>query len=113
VRARLVLPLCVCVCACACACVSSLELSPKGACASTAETKGEMRGGIGVGRAGMGGEEARPMTSIRAAGYTSSGRVGTSAGQPGGSALQGPAPPLEVKTSNKPEDVARCLNLRT
>jgi hypothetical protein len=53
------------------------------------------------------------MTSIRAAGYTSSGRVGTSAGQPGGSALQGPAPPLEVKTSNTPEDVARCLNLRT
>lgn len=50
------------------------------------------------------------MTSIRAAGYSSSGRVGTAAGFPSGSAAgQGPAPPLEVKTSNTPEDVARCL----
>jgi hypothetical protein len=47
------------------------------------------------------------MTSIRAAGYTSSGRVGTSAGLPGGMSQMGPAPPLEVKTSNTPEDVAR------
>lgn len=49
------------------------------------------------------------MTSIRAAGYSSSGRVGTSAGlnQFSSNAGQGPAPPLESKTSNTPEDVAR------
>ena len=64
-----------------------------------------------LGTAARGGEEARPMTSIRAAGYSSSGRVGTSAGLNSfaGSQAQGPAPPLEVKTSNTPEDVAREL----
>ena len=65
----------------------------------------------GWGGAGMGSEDgARPMTSIRAAGYSSSGRVGTSAGLnnfSSSNAGQGPAPPLEVKTSNTPEDVAR------
>ena len=64
-----------------------------------------------LGTAARGGEDqARPMTSIRAAGYTSSGRVGTSAGLNAAgysTAGQGPAPPLETKTSNTPEDVAR------
>jgi len=75
----------------------------------TANRMGTSR--LGTAARGMGGEDqARPMTSIRAAGYTSSGRVGTSAGVNAAgyhTAGQGPAPPLETKTSNTPEDVAR------
>jgi len=66
---------------------------------------------VGTARQGMPGqEEARPMTSIRAAGYTSHGKPGTSSGLnqfQGQHAGTGPAPPLEKKESNSPEDMAR------
>jgi intraflagellar transport protein 88 len=57
-------------------------------------------------------EEHRPMTAVRAAGYTSAGKQQAAAsvfdptGQ-GGPAPRGPAPPLAEKRDNSPEDMCR------
>ena len=76
-----------------------------------------MRGGGlasrgGMSRAGMAGpgEENRPMTAVRAAGF-SSARPGTGAKafdpMNGGPAGRGPAPPLQKRSENSPEDKCR------
>ena len=57
-----------------------------------------------------GGEPARLMTSVQAAGYQS--KPGTSSTRtagfdPLGQANRGPAPPLVEKSANSPEDMAR------
>jgi len=57
-------------------------------------------------------EENRPMTAVRAAGYTSAGKQQAAGaafdptGQ-GGAAARGPAPPLAEKRDNSPEDMCR------
>ena len=64
---------------------------------------------LGTAAGGVGGE-ARPMTSIRGAGYTSAGKPPGTAGMgsfQAGQAGQGPAPPLEKIVANTPEDKAR------
>ena len=58
-------------------------------------------------------DENRPMTAVRAAGYTSAGRSNAGAafdptGQ-GGPAARGPAPPLAQKKDNSPEDMCRAI----
>ena len=63
-------------------------------------------------RAGMGGEqENRPMTAVRAAGYTTAARPGTGARafdpMGGGNQSRGPAPPLQKRADNSPEDKCR------
>jgi len=73
-------------------------------------TAAQRMGTARLGTAAGGPDMSRPMTSIRGAGYTSSGKPpGTSgmssfAGQQAGT---GPAPPLEKIVSNTPEDKAR------
>lgn len=51
------------------------------------------------------------MTAVRAAGYTSAGpRPGTSFDPTGmGPTSRGPAPPLQKRSDNSPEDMAREL----
>ena len=78
-----------------------------------------MRGAIPASRAGQPGlmsrmgqpgavEENRPMTAVRAAGYTSAGpRPGTGALGGGTGASKGPAPPLQKRSENSPEDMCR------
>ena len=56
------------------------------------------------------GEENRPMTAVRAAGYTAAGGKGGGIGaafNPMGDQNRGPAPPLEKRADNSPEDMAR------
>lgn len=64
-----------------------------------------------AGGGGGGAEDARPMTAIRGAGYTAAGkRPGTtSAFDPAGlaGAARGPAPPLQKRADNSPEDMCR------
>jgi len=67
-----------------------------------------------LGTAGGGGagatEEARPMTAVRAAGYTAAGKRPGSAAvfDPAGiGASRGPAPPLQKRADNSPEDLCR------
>jgi len=78
---------------------------------------GSMRGGGiasrgGMSRGGAQGEENRPMTAVRAAGYTASGPK-TSGGvfDPAnmGSAGRGPAPPLQKRADNSVEDKCRDM----
>ena len=70
------------------------------------------RAGVGT-RGGAAGEENRPMTAVRAAGYTATGRPGTGKGvfDPmgggGGGGPRGPAPPLQKRADNSPEDKCR------
>ena len=78
-----------------------------------------MRGGGLASRAGpmsragkpVAGEENRPMTAVRAAGYTTNQRPGTGAGgfdpMRQGNQNRGPAPPLEKRADNSPEDKCR------
>ena len=79
-----------------------------------------MRGGGLASRAGVppgtrsgkpvAGEENRPMTAVRAAGYTAAGGKGGGIGaafNPMGDQNRGPAPPLEKRADNSPEDMAR------
>jgi len=71
------------------------------------------RAGAGMSRAGgPGGEENRPMTAVRAAGYTAQGsKGGNGAFDPmgGGNTMagRGPAPPLQKRADNSPEDKCR------
>ncbi|PAA49320.1 hypothetical protein BOX15_Mlig014944g2 [Macrostomum lignano] len=62
------------------------------------------RAGLRTGQVGAGaaGTEARPMTAVRAAGFTRNARKG-SAGD------IRPAPPLEAKADNSPEEKIRAL----
>lgn len=75
----------------------------------------QSRGGPppGTSRAGggAGGEDARPMTAVRAAGYSAAGRRpgSGSALEPGGLASRGPAPPLQKRSDNSPEEQCREL----
>jgi len=73
----------------------------------------QSRGGMGsrMGTA-MGAEgENRPMTAVRAAGYTATGPKGGAGGvfDPAnmGTAGRGPAPPLQKRSDNSPEDKCR------
>lgn len=77
------------------------------------------RGGVsrmGPGQTAGGGaagasEDARPMTAVRAAGYTAAGKRPGSAAvfDPAGlgGASRGPAPPLQKRADNSPEDLCR------
>ncbi|KAJ1621575.1 hypothetical protein T492DRAFT_886750, partial [Pavlovales sp. CCMP2436] len=75
------------------------------------------RGGIGAplataAAAAAGDGDARPMTAVRGAGYTAAGKKpGTSSGlfDPAGlgGAARGPAPPLQKRADNSPEDMCR------
>ena len=74
-----------------------------------------LRGG-GISRGGVArgsGEENRPMTAVRAAGYTAMGqpsRGGRSTFDPmggGNTGGRGPAPTLEKRSDNSPEDKCR------
>ena len=72
------------------------------------------RAGAGMSRAGMGGEENRPMTAVRAAGFSSAQpRPGTGARafdpMGGGGQGRGPAPPLQKRADNSPEDACRAM----
>ena len=72
----------------------------------------QSRAGAGMSRAGMGGpgEENRPMTAVRAAGYTAGGGGPGKGGvfdPMGGGAGRGPAPPLQKRADNSPEDKCR------
>eukprot|EP01137_Pigoraptor_chileana_P011551 Opistho-2@62614 len=90
----------------------------RGVVPATAAPQTAMRRQNVPGTASMGGrlqtgvapqsESQRPMTSVRAAGYTSHG--GRSAGgsfDPMNQGGRGPAPPLEVKSEDSPEEVIK------
>ena len=68
-------------------------------------------GGTAMGTAmGAGGQENRPMTAVRAAGFTSKPpATGSRVFDPmnGGAQSRGPAPPLQKRADNSPEDKCR------
>jgi len=80
-----------------------------------------LRGGGLASRGGPGGglvsrmgnapvqEENRPMTAVRAAGYTSAGPKPGAVFDPtgAGNVARGPAPPLQKRADNSPEDMCR------
>ena len=71
------------------------------------------RAGVVMSRSGMGAsdQENRPMTAVRAAGYTTAGnRPGTGMRMfdpMGAQQGRGPAPPLQKRSDNSPEDKCR------
>eukprot|EP01138_Halocafeteria_seosinensis_P014830 gb/GECG01015140.1/.p1 GENE.gb/GECG01015140.1/~~gb/GECG01015140.1/.p1 ORF type:complete len:821 (+),score=127.75 gb/GECG01015140.1/:1-2463(+) len=78
-----------------------------------ARMTGRMMSGRMTGQ-GQGTDSARPLTSVKGAGYQS--KPGTSSGRqsfdPMGQQALGPAPPLEEKSENSPEDKAREMEQR-
>lgn len=75
---------------------------------------GKLMSRMGPGGTAMqvpGAEEARPMTAVRAAGYTAAGKApgGSGVFDPAGGlgASRGPAPPLQKRADNSVEDMCR------
>ncbi|XP_064628608.1 intraflagellar transport protein 88 homolog isoform X2 [Lineus longissimus] len=69
----------------------------------------QMGARLGTGAQGAGGAtENRPMTAVRAAGYTSAGMRGANF-DPLNQANKGPAPPLEKKPDDSPEEKIKQL----
>merc|ERR1719240_2262096 len=71
-----------------------------------------MRGGGLQSRAGVGSrggldQENRPMTAVRAAGFTSNPKAGGLGSFESGNQGRGPAPPLQKRADNSPEDACR------
>ncbi|KAH9525201.1 Intraflagellar transport protein 88 [Bulinus truncatus] len=61
------------------------------------------------GAIGAADSQARPMTAVRAAGFTSAGNRGGAGFDPFNQAGKGPAPPLEAKPEESPEEKIRHL----